>query len=165
VEFVVGSISAPGMCEGLEYNIAKDSPLRGRLFVPDGGREPRSACDKFFSNARSAGEPCAREVRRRSASARRTKRGSVTSFVVRGWRRARVCRGVCEDRGVGSGIRVHSAAAGAERESRWRAAGVPGCPSCEVVGAGDSAATGANEVRGNAAPSCVNLEQARLALG
>jgi alkaline phosphatase D len=31
--------------------------------------------------------------------------------------------------------------------------------------AGDSAATGANEVGGNAAPSCVNLEQARLAFG
>jgi alkaline phosphatase D len=29
VEFVVGSISAPGICEGLEYNIRKDNPLRG----------------------------------------------------------------------------------------------------------------------------------------
>jgi alkaline phosphatase D len=29
VEFVVGSISAPGLCEGLEYNIGKDNPLRG----------------------------------------------------------------------------------------------------------------------------------------
>ena len=28
VEFVTGSISAPGVCEGAEYNIAKDSPLR-----------------------------------------------------------------------------------------------------------------------------------------
>ncbi len=37
VEFVTGSISAPTICEGLEYNVAKDHPLRAAfLYQPAG---------------------------------------------------------------------------------------------------------------------------------
>jgi len=44
IAFVTGSISAPGIVEGLEYKLAKDHPLRG-LFLADraGSEKPQAA--------------------------------------------------------------------------------------------------------------------------
>jgi hypothetical protein len=106
----------PGICEGSEYNIAKDNPLRG-VYLHQAAGESRAQPAINFSvmHGVPASLATARSGDLQQALEERNA-GSATSFLARGWRRPRVCRGVSED-------------------------------------------------QGNAAPSCVNLEQARLAPG